>query len=254
MRKDSTKINEEINKKKREILTKNYNVIINNENEIDTKDKVNLPIKAIIIGDSLVGKTSIIYWLLHNQFIDEYQISHSFNMEKMSFIIEKTNIELTIIDIPGNGQFDDLLQKNINGCKVLIFVYSIDKKNTFESLNNLLSKINETKILKCLLGNKLDKLDNENKREVTKNEAEQFIEDKCFDFFQEVSAKNGTNIIEIFKKIIEKIYKNNELLKIGNEESLSSDINFVANNSLDIDDINNNNNKKGRNCCCCCCF
>ena len=254
MRKDSTKINEEINKKKREILTKNYNVIINNENEIDTKDKVNLPIKAIIIGDSLVGKTSIVYWLLHNQFIDEYQISHSFNMEKMSFIIEKTNIELTIIDIPGNGQFDDLLQKNINGCKVLIFVYSIDKKNTFESLNNLLSKINETKILKCLLGNKLDKLDNENKREVTKNEAEQFIEDKCFDFFQEVSAKNGTNIIEIFKKIIEKIYKNNELLKIGNEESLSSDINFVANNSLDIDDINNNNNKKGRNCCCCCCF
>ena len=254
MRKDSIKINEEINKKKREILTKNYNVIINNENEIDTKDKVNLPIKAIIIGDSLVGKTSIIYWLLHNQFIDEYQISHSFNMEKMSFIIEKTNIELTIIDIPGNGQFDDLLQKNINGCKVLIFVYSIDKKNTFESLNNLLSKINETKILKCLLGNKLDKLDNENKREVTKNEAEQFIEDKCFDFFQEVSAKNGTNIIEIFKKIIEKIYKNNELLKIGNEESLSSDINFVANNSLDIDDINNNNNKKGRNCCCCCCF
>jgi small GTP-binding protein len=254
MRKDSTKINEEINKKKREILTKNYNVIINNENEIDTKDKVNLPIKAIIIGDSLVGKTSIIYWLLHNQFIDEYQISHSFNMEKMSFIIEKTNIELTIIDIPGNGQFDDLLQKNINGCKVLIFVYSIDNKNTFESLNNLLSKINETKILKCLLGNKLDKLDNENKREVTKNEAEQFIEDKCFDFFQEVSAKNGTNIIEIFKKIIEKIYKNNELLKIGNEESLSSDINFVANNSLDIDDINNNNNKKGRNCCCCCCF
>lgn len=254
MRKDSIKINEEINKKKREILTKNYNVIINNENEIDTKDKVNLPIKAIIIGDSLVGKTSIIYWLLHNQFIDEYQISHSFNMEKMSFIIEKTNIELTIIDIPGNGQFDDLLQKNINGCKVLIFVYSIDNKNTFESLNNLLSKINETKILKCLLGNKLDKLDNENKREVTKNEAEQFIEDKCFDFFQEVSAKNGTNIIEIFKKIIEKIYKNNELLKIGNEESLSSDINFVANNSLDIDDINNNNNKKGRNCCCCCCF
>ena len=253
MRKDSTKINEEINKKKREILTKNYNVIINNENEIDTKDKVNLPIKAIIIGDSLVGKTSIIYWLLHNQFIDEYQISHSFNMEKMSFIIEKTNIELTIIDIPGNGQFDDLLQKNINGCKVLIFVYSIDNKNTFESLNNLLSKINETKILKCLLGNKLDKLDNENKREVTKNEAEQFIEDKCFDFFQEVSAKNGTNIIEIFKKIIEKIYKNNELLKIGNEEILSSDINYVANNSLNIDDINNNN-KKGRNCCCCCCF
>ena len=58
----------------------------------------------------------------------------------------------------------------------------------------------------------------------------------------------------MFKKIIEKIYKNNELLKIGNEESLSSDINFVANNSLDIDDINNNNNKKGRNCCCCCCF
>ena len=243
--KDS-KNTEEINKKKREILTKKYNVFINDENETKTKDNENLQIKALIIGDSLVGKTSILYWLLHNKFIAQYQISHSFNIEKISFIVEKTNIELTIID------FDDILKKNINGCNIFIFVYSIDKKSSFDNLNNLLSKIkkfkSEKKVLFCLLGNKFD---NQEKREVNTNESEKFKEDNQFDFFEEVSAKNGTNINNIFKKIIQQIYKNNEILKLGNEETVSSEVNYEANSSLSINDIDNNKPKK---CCNCCCF
>ena len=249
--KDS-KNNEEINKKKREILTKKYNVFINDENETKTKDNENLQIKALIIGDSLVGKTSILYWLLHNKFIAQYQISHSFNIEKISFIVEKTNIELTIIDVPGKGEFDDILKKNIDGCNIFIFVYSIDKKSSFDNLNNLLSKIkkfkSEKKVLYCLLGNKLD---NKDKREVNRNESENFKEDNQFDYFEEVSAKDGTNINNIFKKIIEKIYKNNEILKLGNEETVSSEVNYEANSSLSINDIDNNKPKK---CCNCCCF
>ena len=248
--KDS-KNTEEINKKKREILTKQYNVLINDENETTTKDNENLQIKALIIGDSLVGKTSIIYWLLHNKFIEQYQISHSFNIEKISFNVEKTNIELTIIDVPGKGKFDDILKKNINGCNIFIFVYSIDKKSSFDNLNNLLSTIkkfkSEKKVLFCLLGNKFD---NQEKREVNTNESEKFKEDNQFDFFEEVSAKNGTNINNIFKKIIEKIYKNNEILKLGNEETLSSDVNYIANNLIREMD----KNIKPEKCCKCCCF
>ena len=97
-----------------------------------------------------------------------------------------------------------------------------------------------------MLGNKLD---NEDKREVTKIEAEQFKDEKNFDFFQEVSAKNGTNINEMFKKLIEKIYKNNKVLKIGNEENISTETNF------NVDDLNikENEKKKCCKCCCCCC-
>ena len=251
--KDSTKLNEEINKKRREILTKNYDVIINNENEIITKDYESLQIKGLIMGDSLVGKTSLVYWLLHNKFIDQYQISHSFNIEKISFIIEQTNIELTIIDVPGNGEFDDITNKSIESSNIFILVYSIDKKNTFDNLNNLLSNINkfkneQKKIFYCLLGNKLD---NEDRREVTKIEAEQFRDEKNFDFFQEVSAKNGTNINEMFKKLIEKIYKHNKVLKIGNEEKLSSETNFEI--KILPEELNIKEEDKKKCCKCCCC-
>ena len=74
-----------------------------------------------------------------------------------------------------------------------------------------------------------NKFDNQEKREVNTNESEKFKEDNQFDFFEEVSAKNGTNINNIFKKIIQQIYKNNEILKLGNEETLSSDVNYIAN-------------------------
>ena len=148
-------------------------------------------------------------------------------------------------------KFDDITNKNIESSDVYILVYSIDKKNTFDNLNNLLSNINKFKneqktIFYCLLGNKLD---NEDKREVTKIEAEQFKDEKNFDFFQEVSAKNGTNINEMFKKLIEKIYKNNKVLKIGNEENISTETNF------NVDDLNikENEKKKCCKCCCCCC-
>ena len=167
--------NSEKNKTREEILKSHFEVQIlfenENENNNNTQTKNIISTKGLIIGDSSVGKSSILYWMTHNKFIGENENNHFFDIKKISFIIEETNILLSIIEIPGNDNFDDILKKNIDNCKVIIFVYSIDKKNSFEKVKSMINKLNiDPGIICCLLGNKLD---NDGNREILKEEGEE---------------------------------------------------------------------------------
>ena len=243
--------NSEKNKTREEILKSHFEVQIlfenENENNNNTQTKNNISTKGLIIGDSSVGKSSILYWMTHNKFVGENENNHFFDIKKISFIIEETNILLSIIEIPGNDNFDDILKKNIDNCKVIIFVYSIDKKNSFEKVKSMINKLNiDPGIICCLLGNKLD---NDGNREILKEEGEEYSKEIEFDFFEEISAKNGNNIIEIFKKIGEKIYKHEKVSKIENSHA-SSEVDYVKS----LEDINKEIVVKKKGCCCCYCF
>ena len=98
--------NSEKNKTREEILKSHFEVQIlfenENENNNNTQTKNNISTKGLIIGDSSVGKSSILYWMTHNKFIGENENNHFFDIKKISFIIEETNILLSIIEITGN--------------------------------------------------------------------------------------------------------------------------------------------------------
>ncbi len=242
--------NSEKIKTREEILNIHFEVqiLFENENYNNTSTKHNISTKGLIIGDSSVGKSSILYWMTHNKFVGENENNHFFDIKKISFIIEETNILLSIIEIPGNDNFDDILKKNIDNCKVIIFVYSIDNKNSFEKVKSMINKLTiEPGIICCLLGNKLD---NDGNREILKEEGEEYSKEMEFDFFEEISAKNGNNIIEIFKKIGEKIYKHEKVSKIENSHA-SSEVDYVKS----LEDINKEIVVKQKGCCCSCyCF
>ena len=95
-------------------------------------------------------------------------------------------------------------------------------------------------ILICLIGNKLDL---ENKREVSYEEGKNFAEENNLLFF-ETSAKEGNNIQEIFFEsasvILDKI--NNGEIKLE-----TSDNGIKINNSVEDEDYNKKNNL--RKCC-----
>ena len=95
-------------------------------------------------------------------------------------------------------------------------------------------------ILICLIGNKIDL---ENKREVSYEEGKNFAEENNLLFF-ETSAKEGNNIQEIFVQsatnILDKI--NNGEIKLE-----TSDNGIKINNSVEDEDYNKKNNL--RKCC-----
>ena len=65
---------------------------------------------------------------------------------------------------------------------------------------------------------------------------------KKVDFNEEVSAKNGDNINEVFQKCFVKFYRNH--LKVNYKKFIE---NITSNSDLEL---NLNSKKK----CCCCCF
>ena len=95
-------------------------------------------------------------------------------------------------------------------------------------------------ILICLVGNKIDL---EDKREVSYEEGKNFAEENDLLFF-ETSAKDGNNIQEIFLEsatiLVDKIEK-------GEIKLEASDNGIKINNSEDDEDINKNNYRK--KCC-----
>ena len=95
-------------------------------------------------------------------------------------------------------------------------------------------------ILICLVGNKIDL---EDKREVSYEEGKNFAEENDLLFF-ETSVKDGNNIQEIFLEsatiLVDKIEK-------GEIKLEASDNGIKINNSDDDEDINKNNYRK--KCC-----
>ena len=203
----NNKINQKISSKKSIIINKKPS--FKNDLKIvklfePDDDKTQLFFFAILIGESGVGKT----WIFNNFFTLPYAQSPSLSLEseEIFFKIEdNTLISLNIVVCPNIKIFNQ--PKFISSKDIIIFVYSIDDRNSFE---NLKEKINEIKTKSkknahfILVGNKVDL---ETKRVVKKEEGENLAKDENLDLFLEVSAKNGNYIDKIFFDACKILYK-----------------------------------------------
>ena len=104
-----------------------------------------------------------------------------------------------------------------------LIVFDVCCRETFESLSNWIlfyrqNKSKELKELIYLIGNKIDIKE---KREVTKEEAEEFAKLNNLKYY-ETSAKDGTNVDLIFNDIgqeLVKIYKEGNIFVINDGEN-----------------------------------
>ena len=220
------------NKIIQEISTSSYNVsrLIDN-----SKIKETIQIKSIILGNSSVGKTSILFRLYNNRFLKNDEISNNYEFNNINIQIKETKIEISFVDIPSKNTFDEFMGKNALSCELFILVYSIDDEESFNNLNYWKNEIkkyfNEKNPIILLLGNKLDNIE---ERKVSTNQAKKFSNDNDIDFFEEISAKNGDNIDKIFNECFIKIYKN--YYKVKNKSNgpikTSSEMAFEVSKSL----------------------
>ena len=210
-----------------EISTSSYNVsrLIDN-----SKIKETIQIKSIILGNSSVGKTSILFRLYNNRFLKNDEISNNYEFNNINIQIKETKIEISFVDIPSKNTFDEFMGKNALSCELFILVYSIDDEESFNNLNYWKNEIkkyfNEKNPIILLLGNKLDNIE---ERKVSTNQAKKFSNDNDIDFFEEISAKNGDNIDKIFNECFIKIYKN--YYKVKNKSNVL-DVAFISNSEM----------------------
>ena len=161
-----------------------------NDSSIDVSYQVNRQ-KIIFTGDIYVGKTSIINVLMGQKFNNDYEASIGVDFFSKTIKYKGKIIKLQIWDSAGQEKFRSLIPNYIRGSSLVFVVYDISNKKSFNNVNswvNFVNNIENSNIV--IVGNKIDL---ENKREVTYEEGKKYCEENNFDFF-EVSAKNDINL------------------------------------------------------------
>lgn len=159
-------------------------------------------IKVLLVGNSSVGKTSIMLRYLDDFFVENFLPTVGIDFKTKLIGYNGYSIKVNLWDTAGQEKFRTLTTGYYKGAQAVIFVFDITERESFFQLRDW---IMETKkhvgndFVGVIVGNKLD-LDY--KRVVKTDELLYLAEDVQMPVF-EVSAKEGTNIAEVFETLVE---------------------------------------------------
>ena len=167
---------------------------------------IELKLKLLIIGDSNVGKTSILLNYTDNYFPESHLATIGVEYKVKELTKDKYKITLQIWDTAGQERFRSITKSFFRNTNGILFVYDITSRKSFQSVKDWIkdSEMHDTGFHKLLVGNKIDL---EDKREIKTSELKDFGNKKGIEVI-ETSAKKRINIDEAFQKIVEIIIGN----------------------------------------------
>jgi len=186
----------------------------------------------ITLGDSGVGKTSIITRYVKNVFDNNISSTLGMNFDyKEIHFNNKDKIILKLVDTAGQEKYRSLAKNYFKNVDAVLFVFSLDDKDTFDVIKFWMDSFkdnnNREDVPKYLVGNK-----NDLNQKVEQSLIDEFtLENKIP--FMSTSAKTKNNIEELFEEIGIKLY--NDYLKNGNKGQTNIKIKIIK--------------KKPRKCC-----
>ena len=164
--------------------------------------------KLCVFGDSGVGKTSLTRRYVTNTFKDDLKKTIGTDITKKALQIEGTNISLQIWDFAGEERYQTLFPSFVKGAHGGIFMYDVTRENTLSSIENWLSFFKDDmdvlSIPIILVGGKIDL---ENQRVVSMEQAIDRVQIYNLEGFHECSSKTGENIEKIFYIIVKSMMK-----------------------------------------------
>lgn len=162
--------------------------------------------KIILIGNSGVGKTSII-----NRYVDEIYTENFISTIGVDFKIKTVRfnnltVKLQIWDTAGQERFKAITTSYYRGSHCIFIVFDVTDTQSFNDIPSWIEEIKKqvNDALIVILANKIDIKDRPTVQEdeILKTIEEQKLDKKLFKF---ISAKENTNIESIFTMIVEKL-------------------------------------------------
>ena len=175
--------------------------------------------KVLLLGDSSVGKTCFLLRYCDKSFQDVHlsTIGLDYRLKSMTLKNNK-NIKLQIWDTAGQDRFRAITKNYYKGANGIILIYDVTNTQTFENVKNWISQIKEEadpNVIIYLVGNKIDVPE---EQKFVKTEEGQKIADELNLPFSEASAKDGTNINEVFQELLEEIDEKCSKLQVPKSE------------------------------------
>jgi small GTP-binding protein len=222
----------------------NINISNQNNSNFENNLKFTYEFKIILLGSISVGKTSILSRYTLNEFREDYKCTIKSDFKVKTINVNKdSQAKLNIWDTCGDEKFRAITRQYYKEAQGILLVYDITNKESFENIDKWIEDIKNSAPSNCvifLVGNKSDLAD---KRIITFQEGKNKAEEYGL-LFNEVSAKNGDNILLIFGNISEAI--------IEQFEKSRSERSTINPNLKYMEDIKINGQvekKKEKKCC-----
>ena len=203
--------------------------------------KPELKFKILTIGDSAVGKTSLLLKYVDNFFPETHMATIGVEYKTKNIETSKYKVILHLWDTAGQERFKSITKSFFNNANGIVFVYDITSKESFDGVKNWIKDAEPYgKFESILCGNKIDL---EKKREVKIDSLKEYGLKKKIDVF-ETSAKTGVKVNDAFEKLVDLIIKSkshDELVRDFGVKQGSSNLNLTKSNKK--------KNQNGGNCC-----
>ncbi|KAJ5076553.1 ras-related protein rab-35 [Anaeramoeba ignava] len=198
-----------------------------------------------LVGASGVGKTSLINRYVDDVFNLNYRTTIGVDFKTKDIEINGKSIRLQIWDTAGQERYRISISSFSIYKKVeaFIIVFDLTKENTLKEVNNYLVEINQNcppDVLIVLAGNKCDL---ENQFENLEEKIKEISNEKEFKLFK-TSAKDGTNVNELFYYIAKTLKEKNQNGKFNTNQQKPK-----PKNKQEIK-LENKGNKQGKKNCC----
>lgn len=174
-----------------------------------------LSFKILLIGDSGVGKSSLLVSFISNT-VDDLAPTIGVDFKIKQFTVGGKRLKLTIWDTAGQERFRTLTSSYYRGAQGIILVYDVTKRETFTNLSEVWAKevdlySTNQDCVKMLVGNKVDK---DSERFVSREEGAALAKEHgCL--FLECSARTQENVRQCFEELAFKIMDVPSLLEEG---------------------------------------
>jgi len=168
------------------------------------KKTYDLLFKLLLIGDSGVGKTCILFRFSDDAFNTTFISTIGIDFKIKTIELRGKKIKLQIWDTAGQERFHTITTSYYRGAMGIMLVYDITNAKSFDNIAKWLRTIQEhanVEVEKMILGNKCDMDD---KRVISKERGETIARENGVKFL-ETSAKTNVNIERAFQELSEAI-------------------------------------------------
>ncbi|KAJ3535884.1 hypothetical protein NMY22_g6282 [Coprinellus aureogranulatus] len=182
-------------------------------------------LKVIILGDSGVGKTSLMNQYVNKRFSNQYKATIGADFLTKSVDVEDQQVTIQLWDTAGQERFQSLGVAFYRGADCCVLVFDVNSSKSFQALESWRDEFliqaspnDPDEFPFVVLGNKVDVDDS--KRQVSQKRAMAWCQAKGNLPYFETSAKEAINVEQAFQSVAVKA------LQQGHDDSLFADASY----------------------------